>query len=151
MSDATHILQAMVEKVASALWQRIGGRCPVTLIAFYGENTRTDGTAFITTLVLNELVSTVEATVVQLEYEGGVPLGTDGDAWLPDLSQTTAMAELCREALPFSVCFALIFGRGHDQSYSSYLDRTAMIHHLSKVALPHFRARQTIAPQRDAG
>lgn len=147
MTDATHILQAMLEKAASAIWQRIGGRCPVTLIAFYGENTRADGTAFITTLALNDLVSTVEATVVQLEYEGSVPLGTDAEAWLPELSQLAEMGELCRDALPFSVCFALIFGRGHDQSYSSYLDSAAMIHHLSKAALPHFKARQAVAPQ----
>lgn len=146
MTNATHIVQAKSEKIAAALWERIGGRCPVTLIAFYGENVRADGTAFVTTLTLNELVSTVEATVVQLEHEGSVPLGTDEEAWLPDLGQVTEMAELCRDALPFSVCFALIFGRGHDQSYSSYVSREAMLHHLSKVALPHFKARQAVAP-----
>jgi hypothetical protein len=141
-----HILQAMAEKVAGALWQRIRGACPVTIIAFYGDSVRADGTAFVTTLTLNDLVSTVEASVVQLEHEGSVPLGTDPEAWLPDLRQAAEMAQLCRDALPFSVCFALIFGRGHDQSYSSYVSREAMLHHLSKVALPHFRARQAVAP-----
>jgi hypothetical protein len=147
MPEATHILQAMLEKVAAAFWERIGGRSPVTLIAFYGEHVSTDGTAFVTTLSLNDLVSTVEATLVQLEHQGSVPLGTDEQAWLPEWKQVHEMAELCREALPLSVCFALIFGRGHAQSYSSYLDREAMRHHLSKVAPPHFRVRAIVAPR----
>jgi hypothetical protein len=143
----SHILEAKCQKVATEVWNQVVGRCPVTLIAYYGANARSDGTTFVTTLQRAELIATLE---VLLARWAGEPSDRDPLVWLPAGKQLVELTDLVRTGLPFSVGSAILFGSGKDMVCATYASRDDVRKAIEGVLLPQLRAQQVVTVQPEA-
>lgn len=144
MSEEKQMLQTLCERAAAALSEGIKHRCQVTLLAYY-KNVAAIGMGFASSLPDHEAVAiTIEATVSRA---CGAPLPPRNPAvWLPDDAALPALGEHCRDLLPFSCGFVLIFGAGHNSTCTTFEEQGHMSDFLAHVALPQFQARQAVAP-----
>jgi hypothetical protein len=141
MSNETHILQVKCEQAATAVWNAVKGRCPVTVVAYYDTH-RANGNTFVTTLDLCGVIGAVEA-LLERWRTGVKPPPTEG-VWLPSVSDLPKLVESCQEALPFSVRALVMFGAAPDIRAATFTDREDMRKHLEEELLPHLRSKQTI-------
>lgn len=137
------ILQAKLEKAAHKLWEAIKGRCAITLVACYSEQSSGNGHAYVTTLALPDAVGTIEA--VLLKWRSSEPVERDPAAWVPEALKLPQLATLVRDALPFAAISGLLFGSGKDVLYVSFADRLEMQVFLEDKLLPHLR--EQLPPQ----
>jgi hypothetical protein len=140
MIEETHILQTKCERTAGAVSFAIQHRCAVTLIAFY-KAIAAPGWGFASALPDHEaVILTLQATIAR---KCGAPLPPkDPEAWLPDSEQVKHLADQCRDGLPFSCGFILIFGAGVDSTYASFEEAPRMVDFMSHLVLPQLRAQQ---------
>jgi hypothetical protein len=143
MSQETHILQRKCQQAALALSTSINHRCQITLLAFY-KNVAAVGLGFASSLPDHEAVAiTIEATVAR---SCGAPLPPrNPDLWLPADTELPELAEQCRDLLPFSCGFVLIFGAGHNSCCTTFEEIEHMRGFLTHIALPQFQRQP--APQ----
>jgi len=141
----THILQTKCQRAAELLSAGIKNGCAVTVIAFYKDISAT-GWGFASSLPDHDAVLlTIEATIAR---KCGAPLlPRDPNIWLPVDADVKVMAELCRDALPFSCGFVLLLGAGVDSVYASFEEAPRMLDFLSHVVLPQFKAQQAVSRQ----
>lgn len=143
MADA--ILQAKLEQAAHVVWESINGRCAVSLIACYGEDSSGDGCSFVTTLSLEQFAGSIE--FVLLKWRSEEPIPRDAAVWVPDTFQLKQLADVVRDALPFAAVSAILFASGSNVLYVSFAQRAEMQHFIEQRLLPHLKARQAVTPQ----
>jgi len=141
MPETAHILQLKTEQAATAVWDTIKGRCPVTVVAYY-DTTRADGNTFVTTLDLCGVIGVVDALLDR--WRTGVKPERSEGVWLPSVLELTSLAKLAADALPFSVRSLVICGSGSDLVAATFTDREDMRKHLEEVLLPHLRSKQVV-------
>lgn len=143
-NEPSHILQRKCEAAASSVSALINHRCPVTVIGFY-KQILANGWGISSSLPsYDDVILTLEATVSK---KCGAPLSPrDTAVWQPDTPLVKHLAEQCRDALPFSCGFILIFGGGVDSVYASFEEAPRMVEFMSLVVVPQLKAQQAVTP-----
>lgn len=139
MSEERQFLQVKCDRVAPAISERIGHRCKVTLIAFY-KQIAARGWAFATSL------PDLEATAITLEavvagWCGAMLPPRNAGCWLPHEQQVKDLGELCREQLPFSCGYILVFGVGVDTRATSSEPDDVVSNLLAHMFIPAMQER----------
>lgn len=139
MSEERQFLQVKCDRVAPAVSELIGHRCQLTLIAFY-KQIAARGWAYATSLPdLESAAITLEAVVS--ERCGAPRPPRNAERWLPDAEQVKTSGDHCREQLPFSCGFILVFGAGVDTRWVSSEDDEVVSNLLAHMFVPAIRER----------
>jgi hypothetical protein len=149
MPEEKQMLQTLCERAAAKLSENVRHLCPVTLLAFY-RNVGALGNAFASSLPNREaIVQTIEATVSR--SCGAQVADPDPDVFLPSDEELPWLGEHCRDLMPLSCGFVLIFGSGSNSSCTTYEDLNRMRDFLTHIALPQFKdlpASPSLKPER---